>query len=268
MMIDSLTVSDSAVVRFGVSPYGVQLSYDFAATAAHALVTGITRSGKSSLLYSMLAQLSAYPFVRVIGSDISSLLLTPFQTRGEQLIALGGDVGAHVRVFEQAVALMESRLSALVGEGLNDKLSEFSVSRPLVVVVVEELIMLMQLAKASDALSSPKGKSEALIKSLLLRLLAGSAKCGMRLVLSLQRPDADFIGGAARSQLETRFLLRSDGEGIRMAMSELDDRQRAKLMAAAPGVGYYAAPGLHPTLFRSHQMDYARYRQLVKPPVA
>ncbi|WEV67817.1 hypothetical protein OZX72_02150 [Bifidobacterium sp. ESL0769] len=253
---------DAAPVVFGMNQWGRLLMHDFARSSSHCLITGVTRSGKSSLEYRLLAKLSSYPFVRVVGCDPSSLLLAPFASKGGKLVALGDDIGGHVRVLESCVEVMNQRLDWLLGRRM-DKMVAFTPSRPLLVVVMEEELMLSQLAKASDAASSPKGRDEARIKALLLRLLAGGAKCGIRVILSMQRPDAEIMGGAARSQLETRFLLRSDEQGIRMAIPELDDSQRLQLSRALPGVGFYMSPGVPPTLFRGIQTGYRQYVQMI-----
>jgi DNA segregation ATPase FtsK/SpoIIIE-like protein len=253
---------DSAPVCFGSDTWGRPLVHDFARSSSHCLITGVTRSGKSSLEYTLLSALSSRPFVRVVGCDPSGLLLSPFAHRGEGLVALGERVGEHVRVLESCAEVMDRRLSWLLDRGM-DKMVAFTPSRPLLVVVMEEELMLAQLAKACDAASSPRGRDEARIKALLLRLLAGGAKCGIRVVVSMQRPDAEILGGAARSQLETRFLLRSDEQGIRMAVPELDDTQRLRLSGALPGVGFYMSPGVDPTMFRGVRTDYPQYRQAV-----
>ncbi|WEV42313.1 FtsK/SpoIIIE domain-containing protein [Bifidobacterium sp. ESL0682] len=253
---------DSARVTFGVDEWNRSLTHDFAKTASHLSITGLTRSGKTALAYVLLGNLSQMPHVRVVGSDPSSLLLAPFRQRGEKQVALGGDAAEHVKVLEWCVGVMQERLKWLLEHGI-DKLTAFTPERPLLIVFMEEELMLSQMAKAQDASSSPKGKNEARIKALLLELLAGGAKCGIRVVVSMQRPDAEILGGPARSQIAARFVLKSDAEGIRMVLPGLDERNKALLADARPGVGVYSVPGKPPTAFRGKDLSYHKYVEAV-----
>lgn len=74
-----------------------------------------------------------------------------------------------------------------------------------------------------------------------------------------QRMDASILQGVARSNVETRFLLRSDAAGVEMMIPGLDDRQRSFLARARPGVGFMTAPCVPPTLFRGVAVSYQQY---------
>jgi DNA segregation ATPase FtsK/SpoIIIE-like protein len=50
-------------------------------TAAHIVVQGSSRSGKSTGIYGVLAQLSEAPDVLVVGSDITGRTLAPWAAR-------------------------------------------------------------------------------------------------------------------------------------------------------------------------------------------
>ena len=102
------------------------------------------------------------------------------------------------------------------------------------------------------------------MKSLFLRLVTQSAKCGIRVLVIAQRMDASILQGVARSNIETRFLLRSDAAGIEMMIPDLDDRQRAFLARARPGVGFMTAPCVPPTLFRGVALSYQQYLDQVE----
>ena len=250
-------VSANAPVRVGETEYQDPVAYDFA-TPSHIALAGATRSGKSALAYWLLGQLAAMPWVRIVGSDVSSLLLHPLA--GDPLVALGqDDLDAHARALEGVEKLMRDRLDRLLAER-RDKIDEFTVACPLVLVVIEEFPSLLELAKTLDASTSPKGRLEARLRSVFLRLVTQSAKCGIRVMVVAQRMDASILQGVARSNIETRFLLRSDEAGIEMMIPGLDDQQRSFLARARPGVGYLGMPGLDgPVLFRGVDVSYQQY---------
>lgn len=249
-------LSSMARVRVGLTGHREPIDYDVA-TPSHIALAGATRSGKSALAYWLLGQLAAMPWVRIVGSDVSSLLLHPFA--GDPLVALGqDDLDAHARALEGVEKLMRDRLDALLATGC-DKRDLYDTASPLVVVVIEEFPSLLALAAARDSSASPKGKLEARLKSLFLRLVTQSAKCGIRVLVIAQRMDASILQGVARSNIETRFLLRSDEAGIEMMIPDLDDQQRAFLARARPGVGFMTAPCVPPTLFRGVAVSYQQY---------
>lgn len=254
-------VSANALVRVGETEYQDPVAYDVA-TPSHIALAGATRSGKSALAYWLLGQLAAMPWVRIVGSDVSSLLLHPFA--GDPLVALGqDDLDAHAKALEGVEKLMRDRLDALLATGC-DKRDLYDTASPLVVVVIEEFPSLLALAAARDSSASPKGKLEARLKSLFLRLVTQSAKCGIRVLVIAQRMDASILQGVARSNVETRFLLRSDAAGVEMMIPDLGDRQRAFLARARPGVGFMTAPCVPPTLFRGVNVSYRAYLAQVR----
>lgn len=249
-------LSSMARVRVGLTGHREPIDYDVA-TPSHIALAGATRSGKSALAYWLLGQLAAMPWVRIVGSDISRLLLAPFA--GDPLVALGqNDLDAHARALEGVDKLVRARLDRLLAERC-DKIDEFTVACPLVVVVIEEFPSLLELAKTLDASTSPRGRLEARLRSVFLRLVTQSAKCGIRMMVIAQRMDASILQGVARSNIETRFLLRSDEAGIEMMIPDLDDQQRAFLARARPGVGFMTAPCVPPTLFRGVAVSYQQY---------
>lgn len=257
--------SSMARVRVGLTGHREPIDYDVA-TPSHIALAGATRSGKSALAYWLLGQLAAMPWVRIVGSDISRLLLAPFA--GDPLVALGqDDLDAHAEALEGVEKLMRDRLDRLVAER-RDKIDEFTVACPLVVVVIEEFPSLLELAKTLDASTSPRGRLEARLRSVFLRLVTQSAKCGIRVLVIAQRMDASILQGVARSNVETRFLLRSDEAGIEMMIPNLDDRQRSFLARARPGVGFMTAPCVPPTLFRGVAVAYQQYLDQVETYVA
>lgn len=232
-------VSANAPVRVGETEYQDPVAYDFA-TPSHIALAGATRSGKSALAYWLLGQLAAMPWVRIVGSDVSSLLLHPFA--GDPLVALGqDDLDAHARALEGVEKLMRDRLDRLLAER-RDKIDEFTVACPLVLVVIEEFPSLLELAKTLDASTSPKGRLEARLRSVFLRLVTQSAKCGIRVMVVAQRMDASILQGVARSNIETRFLLRSDEAGIEMMIPGWMTNSARSSPGPGPASAIWACP--------------------------
>lgn len=251
-------------VRLGTDEYDRPLSYDMA-TASHLLVAGQTRSGKSMLMQSVIAQLAARSDVVLAGSDPSGVLLAPVAKAGcyGGRIALGtNDVAAHVGAFEWLDGVFRDRQYLLLDRG-RDKIDVADPATPLVVFVAEEFLSLTQLVAASDAARSPRGRDAARLKALLLSLSAQALKTGIRMIVSVQRSDAEFLGGPARSNLATRILLRSEPEASRMVYPDISDDDRAWIAKAQPGCGLVEAPGMDRRRFRGFDYPYATYRERV-----
>nr|WP_274619128.1 FtsK/SpoIIIE domain-containing protein [Bifidobacterium amazonense] len=249
----------------GVDAYGRPVAYDMA-TPSHLLVAGQTRSGKSVLMQSLLAQLAAVPGVVLAGSDPSGILLAPVAEAGRYggRIALGTeDAASHLDAFAWLDRVFRDRQRLLVRQG-RDKIDVDDPATPLVVFVAEEYLSLTQLVAATDAASSPRGRDAARLKALVLSLSAQALKCGIRMIVSVQRSDAEFLGGPARSNLATRILLRSEPEASRMVFPDLSDGDRDWIARALPGCGLVEAPGLPRQRFRGYDYPYAAYRDRVR----
>lgn len=232
---------------------------------AHAIVTGQTRSGKSVWSYSFLSQLATEPFVRVVGVDLTGILLGPFQQRGLSdpwIVTDGGDLDAVLVFMRQLVEEMNRRNRLLSDIGA-DKLAEFSAGFPLIVAVFEEFPGIVQRLRAADAAETDrkKPKKAPVFLSLLSSLVAESAKAGIRLVLIAQRADADIIGGAARENIPLRVTFRqSSGEAYRMLYPDIEPGEIETVKAQPPGVAMIETPRIPRTVFKGPYLDYGRYR--------
>lgn len=199
---------------------GKHILLDLASEAAHVLVQGQTRSGKSALVTRLIASAIKFPFAAIAGADPSGVLLHPlrdFPFR-EWRSAAVGDIQSHAAALQALVAELDRRLFLLL-ESETDKILDFTQEIPLVIVVLEEFPGLVSAAEDDDATSArrPTDRLAPLIRRNVSRLVRESAKVGFRLVCVTQRADAAVIGGNDRSNYGTRITLRVDNpDAVRM----------------------------------------------------
>lgn len=216
------------------------------AALPHLAVQGQTRSGKSTWLYGLLAQVAARPSVLVAGIDPTGLLLRPFAgSRHDPWQARGlGAPEAILAVLERLVAEMDHRVASLPLHA--DQVST-GPGCPLVLVVLEEWPGVL---RALEVAGTRKLADRA--RLLVARLLAESHKAGYRVVLIAQRADASVIGGAERANLAGRITFRVDNvEAVRMLHPDAPGGVVAEHLAAPPGVALLTLPGLPLTRVRA-----------------
>jgi len=260
----SLSVADHPVL-VAQTEDGVSISMSWI-SAPHAVVQGATRSGKSVWCYSTLAQLADFDDVVIAGSDPSGLLLgRPFVNSRHTSWQVTGsrDVLAHLALLRLLVDEMDERIATLPPRV--DKLDEFTIDCPLVVVVLEEFAGLLRLASTASA---PKG--EAKVRDQLLglygRLVSEGHKAGFRLLVVTQRADATVVGGFERGQLGLKISFRvDDDEALPMLHGSGSRALVSEHRYAAPGIALLDSP-LHrlgrvrgPRLPGDEATDYARY---------
>lgn len=230
--------------------------------AAHLLVQGQTRSGKSRFLYGLLAQISDAPDVLISGSDVTGLVLRPFHdTRHGHLIATGSaNPLDHIEVLEHLVSIMDQRIDSMPPE-----LDIFPCSDtdPYMVTLIEELPSLLRRVsgdrKLVDRLQTAYG-----------RLLAEGAKGGFRLVIVTQRADAKIIGGYERGQCPVRISFPvDDPTAVKMLHPAASDDLCLMHLSGHPGQALVSMPGLPVVRMRSPEMEsYQQFRTAVaSPPV-
>lgn len=248
----------SLPIRLGRDLDGRPVVIDMA-TMTHLLVCGETGSGKSALTYLLLGELAAhFKTVRTVGIDPSEVLLSPFHDRfPDPWIALGGEDHQHVvDILEGLVVEMGRRMTMLRRAGL-DKVETFSEKLPLIAIVLEELPGIVRSLDSFDKVSGAKPADRLAGRARLAieRLLSESRKVGFRVIVLAQRPDADVIGGYARSQMPTRVALRmSAAEDFRMALSDVSKEMAEQAMNSPAGVGLIRTPGTD--LLRRFRVDH------------
>lgn len=245
-------------IRLGRDLDGRPVVIDMA-TMTHLLVCGETGSGKSALTYLLLGELAAhFKTVRTVGIDPSEVLLCPFHDRfPDPWIALGGKDHQHVvDILEGLVVEMGRRMTMLRRAGL-DKVETFSEKLPLIAIVLEELPSIVRSLDSFDKVTGAKPADRLAGRARLAieRLLSESRKVGFRVIVLAQRPDAEVIGGYARSQMPTRIALRmSAAEDFRMALSDVSKEMAEQAMNSPAGVGLIRTPGTD--LLRRFRVDH------------
>lgn len=229
--------------------------------AAHTVLTGRTRSGKSVQLYGVLAQLRAYP-VQVCGIDPTGIL---FNALGE---GLGGSrlrvktLRDSQRVLEVVGALvdeMDRRIEQLLADGL-DKFSDFTDAFPLLMVVFEEYPGTLAALEAIDKATGAKlaERVETRVRSAVQRLALEGAKVGVRLWLISQRADASLLTGVLRSQLTQRLSFAQDADGLRMLHEAITSEQIETAQTFKPGQAFIEVDGQ----IRQYRADLITYEGL------
>lgn len=224
----------------------------------HAIVQGVTRSGKSVWTYGLLAQLAHLPDVQLAGCDPTGLLWRPFTgTRHADWLASGlAALDAHEKALRRVVDEMDRRILELPAD--RDAITP-TPDIPLIVVVLEELPGLLRVL---DAAKVPRGDDPgARFRALVSRLLAEGAKAGVRVVILAQRAEASVVGAFERAMCSLRISFRTDNRAsVELLHSGADPTVADRHTIARPGIGLMSRPGHELTRFRAPYIGgYAEY---------
>lgn len=203
---------------------------------SHIVVQGQTGSGKSALCYTLLSQASLADDVRVGGIDPNRVLLSPLaEAHGSAQFVLGADPDAAVDLLNAYVEQMDERIQMLDEAGV-DNLSDFDRVTPIEVIVLEEYAALLRQADDQDRADKPRGNRAASIKRSVGRLVSEGRKAGMRVLMIIQRADADLIDGYTRGQMGTRITMSVDnGDAVRMLHPNLTPEDAERVTRFTPG---------------------------------
>jgi hypothetical protein len=231
-------------------------------TGGHCAIQGQTRSGKSVLTYDLLASVAGLPTVLVAGSDISGILLAPWDDApGRNMRAVGGaDLSAHGRAFAVLVNEMRRRLETLARQHLDSL--PISPEDPMILVVVEEAPGLLAALADDDsrAARKPSERLETQVRRDLGRLLREGAKVGIRVLLLAQRFDAALLGGDLRAQFATRVTLRVDNpDAVRLLHPSASPAEIHDVALFLPGQALVQLPGTPPQRCRADIVAYGTY---------
>lgn len=250
------------MITLGRTPAGRDVTLDL--WAGHCLLTGRTRSGKSVLAYSILAQLRHEPPVKVVGIDPTGIL---FNALGE---GLGG---SHLRVLTLAdpervrevmseiVAEMDRRIARLLALG-RDKFGpeDATTGTPLMLVVMEEYPGLLGALQSIDQASGakPADRLEPMVRAAVQRIGLEGLKSCVSLVLLSQRADSVLLGSVLRSSLTSRITFAlSERDGYAMVMPEISPEQVEAGRKFRPGEAYADIAGVEQiTRFQADFIDY------------
>ncbi|WOX15687.1 FtsK/SpoIIIE domain-containing protein [Streptomyces sp. N50] len=184
----------------------------------HWLITGATRSGKSTLLARLITQLATQP-VALVGIDCKGgMELGLFTNR---LSALATCRREAVAILSALVVDMQDRMSACRTAGVRSIWELPDKLRPIPVVVIVDEIAELYL---SDGTREGKAEAEQ-CSTLLLRLGQLGAALGLHLVVAGQRVGSDLGPGvtALRAQLGGRICHRVNDPGTaEMTLGDLN----------------------------------------------
>jgi S-DNA-T family DNA segregation ATPase FtsK/SpoIIIE len=150
---------------------------------AHVLIAGTTGSGKTALARTLLASLAMYNRQ----SQVQLVLIDPKGRGFGAMAALPHALGGVVSTPEAAV----ERLRWLVME--MERRDREAISRPAIVVAVDELADLLQSGGAA-------------VEAMLTRLAQRGREAGIHVVACTQKPTAALIGGAMKANFPIRLV--------------------------------------------------------------
>jgi S-DNA-T family DNA segregation ATPase FtsK/SpoIIIE len=259
--------SDVAAIRVGRDENGVDVYVDLW-DSWHLAAQGMTRAGKSVLLYGLLAQAAEDPAIAVCGVDPTGVLFSPFADAPWSEWRASGtrDMPAAAGTLRAIVDEMDRRITELPTLDV-DQLRDFTPDSPILLVVLEEYPGLLSSAESDDEAEGRKAgeKLAPRIRRDVRRLVQESAKVGGRVFLLAQRMDASIVGGAERSNLGTRFSLRVDtADAVRMLHPSIEPGLVEALAQAKPGQGVVDTPGEPLRRFKADFLDYGGYLARVR----
>lgn len=244
----------SEVIRLGLTATGEPVEVDLMTSAAHLVMQGQTRSGKSVATYNLLAQAAHMPHVRIVGCDPTTVLLAPVAERGEEHVALGlEDMAQHLDVLRWVKSESDRRIATFLAREV-DKLDTATADEPLILLVLEEYPGILEAAADQDAAEGRKAgdRLEPAISRLVRSICAQSAKAGVRVLLLAQRAEASILSGATRSNFGVRMTLRVDNaDSVRLLHPTATPEECEEAEQFAPGVAFFEGPGHHRSLIRN-----------------
>ena len=203
---DRVPVTDTQLtVPLGEDISGDPVSINFSSdNTPHLLIAGMTGSGKSVALETILYGLTRYPETRVkLGLiDPKGTELAPFDGMPHLERPIGMFAEDAIPLLETGVEEMERRY-ALFREHRVRGIGEFnnrvpSEALPWFVIVLDEY---------ADLTSDPADKSA--IESLFRRLAAKARAAGIHLIAATQRPDVNVISAVIRANFPAQLALRT-----------------------------------------------------------
>ena len=251
-------------VRLGATVRGEACSLDLVAQSASILVQGRSRSGKTALVESVIAQAVKHPEVVIAGCDPSAILLHPARhlAHPEWRATGGATMRPHADALAALVNEMDRRIGLLLSRGI-DKISVFSVDEPLILVVLEEYPALRAAAEDEDAMEGRRltDRCAPRIRRGAARLAREALKCGIRILAVTQRADAEIIGGNERSNYASRITLAMDNpDGVKMLHPYATPDEVEAAHRFPPGTGFVESPDFRLTRVTFDRFNYCQYR--------
>jgi DNA segregation ATPase FtsK/SpoIIIE, S-DNA-T family len=185
-------------ILIGVSEDGERVHLNLAG-GAHGLLAGVTRSGKSITVNTLLAAASLMRHVRLIVIDPNFAAAGPWQKTAYE-VCTSTDPEDAADVLRELRVEMSARMNTFA-DLRTDRITRFDEETPLIVLVIDEA---SNYTKHAD-----KRKAEA-FSAELLAIASQGAKFGIRLWLISQKPDSTVLSTAIRTNLSDRICHRVD----------------------------------------------------------
>ncbi|MFF4830289.1 FtsK/SpoIIIE domain-containing protein [Streptomyces sp. NPDC001315] len=192
----SLSCRDDVLLGWDEDGNAVRLNL---ATGAHGLIAGVTRSGKSVTVNTLLAHASLMRDVQLVVIDPNLAAAAPWWTPAHRV----SDATHPDQASELLAEIREEmhRRENLFWSARTDRITGFSPELPLLMVVIDEVA---HYTRHTDR------KAREHFEAHLLAIASQGAKYGVRLWLITQKPSADVLSTALRTNLSARICHRVD----------------------------------------------------------
>lgn len=209
------TSAERLVLRYGISDDGSVQGWDLDGTQPHCLVIGPTGGGKTVCLRAMALD--------AISQGVTVYGLDPKRIELMGLIGVPGV--AEIATDPEAMEALIYRLRDLMYERyklIEARKTTRKQLEPVLFILDEFFILRMLLNKAWQEDPDTKGKSNPVLDS-VAELLALARSARIHLVIGIQRPDAEYLQGAARDNLRHRVALNAVSAQGSMMLWEVPD---------------------------------------------
>lgn len=225
------------------------------------IITGRSGSGKSSLLYLLIANCVLNPAVRVVGVDRVGTLFGGLPD--DELRVVGDNPAAVMSCLEGIKSLMDARSRELAGGGC-DAIREFTPDNPLIVVVVDEFAGVLHRLGIDDvAANRPAVKRyEAHARVILSLLMSEGRKAGITTVLASQIPNKTVFSDGIRENAGCIVSFSNEVGAIKITLPDIPPEFLTRLTSAESGVCVLSAGGVM-SLLKIDFLDYSIYSKLV-----
>lgn len=189
----------------------------------HLLVAGMTGSGKSYSLASLLTGIMACRDVILAGSDIpkSGQTLAPFEPAFARVTGTLADLRADLEALE---ALSQARIRRMTA--IHEDKWDPAEHGPLIVYVIEEWAATVSMATDKK---SPDAEAAAVVE-MVDRLAATVRSAGISLLIATQRPDRESMGSTRlRSNLASLMVHKVRKRADLLGLPEAEDMDLSAL---------------------------------------
>lgn len=265
-LVESLNNSEKPNIMLGVTGLSEAVTIPLK-VSQHIGLQGMSRSGKSVGLYSLLGQFRSIPYIQITGIDPTGAL----PSRHDQIPwVIGGSKGitpaSVARWLDQIEDILSTRLMDLRKSHYLDKFDYNDPDHELIVCVFEEYPGLLASLKLAEAGVKPADRVLDRLKAVFSRLLMESLKINMRCIVVSQRADAEYLGGAQRSQLGARISFKVEEQAaVDMFHSGMSGAEWHDLEISSAGTAIVQHADQPRTMFRAFNIGFLEYRELAGP---